>query len=76
MRSPVKRQMMTTLAIPSIVLSRPYPISATEFAGMPAVTPIAPSAVIHARLSQEISLTRLISTARSAAASSIWITAM
>ena len=52
---------MTTLAKPSIALSRPKPTSAIDDATSPAVIATAPSTVIHARLSHESVRTRLAS---------------
>ena len=61
MRRPVKRHTMTTLAKPSIALSRPKPTSAIDDATRPAVIATAPSTVIHARLSQDSARARLAS---------------
>jgi hypothetical protein len=58
MRRPVKRQMMITLAKPSIAESRPKPTSAIEPAMMPAEMATRPSTVIQASESQESSFTR------------------
>ena len=52
---------MTTLAKPSIALSRPKPTSAIEDATSPAVIATAPSTVIHARLSHDSVRARLAS---------------
>ena len=59
MRWPVNRHTITTLAKPSIALSRPNPTSAIDDATSPAVIATAPSTVIHARLSQESVRARL-----------------
>jgi len=48
--------MITTLARPSMALSIPKPMSAMEFAAIPAVTAMTPSAVIQTRLDQASSL--------------------
>ena len=58
MRRPVKRQMMITLAKPSMAESRPKPTSAIDPATMPAAMATAPSTVIQASESQDSSLTR------------------
>ena len=55
---PVKRQMMITLAKPSIAESSPKPTSAIEPATIPAPIATAPSTVIQASDSQESSRTR------------------
>ena len=60
-RRPVKRQMMITLAKPSIAESSPKPTSAIEPATMPATIATAPSTVIQASDSQESSRTRAAS---------------
>jgi len=65
-RLPQNRQMMTTLANPSIALSTPKPISATELARTPATTATTPSTVIQARLDHASSLARRIRRSRSA----------
>jgi hypothetical protein len=57
-RWPVKRQMMITLAKPSIAESSPNPTSAIEPAARPAAMATAPSTVIHASDSHESSRTR------------------
>ncbi len=54
----MKRQMMITLAKPSIAESSPKPTSAIEPATMPAAMATAPSTVIHASDSHESSFTR------------------
>jgi hypothetical protein len=54
----VKRQMMMTLAKPSIAESRPKPIRAIEPARMPAAIATAPSMVIQISDSHESSFTR------------------
>lgn len=67
MRDPVKRQITTTLAKPSIALSKPKPTSAIDPAAAPAATPTAPSTVIQPRLSHDRSRTRRIDDMPSAA---------
>jgi hypothetical protein len=52
------RQMMITLAKPSIAESSPKPTSAMELATIPAAIATAPSTVIHARDSHDSSFTR------------------
>jgi len=53
MRPPLKRQMMTTLATPSITESRPKPTRAIEPARIPAPIASAPSVAIQPRLIQD-----------------------
>ena len=57
-RAPVKRQMITMLATPSIAESMPKPINAIEPAAIPAATAIPPSNPIQTRLSQDSVLAR------------------
>ena len=57
-REPVKRQMMITLAKPSIAESRPKPTSAIEPAMMPATIATTPSTLIAPSESHDSSLTR------------------
>ena len=69
-RAPVKRQMITTLAAPSIPESRPKPISAIEPAAIPATIAIPPSRPIQIRLSQDSALARRAACSQSAAGGS------
>ena len=55
---PVKRQMMITLAKPSIAESRPKPTSAIEPAMMPAPIATTPSTLIAPSDSHDSSFTR------------------
>ena len=62
-REPVKRQMMMTLANPSIAESRPKPTSAIEPAMTPATSATTPSTLITPSDSQDSSRTRAASSA-------------